>query len=447
MVVCLPLIVGWSGVAPRATGETAAVCAGRNPFTPALSAELASRYPGNRFTAAVHDLRTGCRFTLSPEARQSTASVIKITIMAATLLRAQDADRGLTAWEIAQIAPMISRSDDPSASNLWVSLGGAAGIQAALDRFGLAETTPVEPKWGASLTSAADQIDLITQVLVGPGPLDAERRATAREFLLDVVPEQRWGVTAGVPEGWRVPLKNGFFDSVAWDWRINSVGFVEDPAGSGYAAAVLSDGWPGDQPGIEAVELVSTVIADRLQRTTIPAHDFVDVPEAAYYETAVVWMLANQLTTGVSPLFFGPELAVSRSQMARFLHRLADAPEVTPRAVFDDVPIDAEYASAVTWMVDEGLTTGVTPEMFVPHAALTRAQGAAFLHRLAGSPPAPPAMFEDVPDHAYYAAAVAWMVDAGITVGRSPTTYAPTEQLTRAHIAAFLFRMAGTDQN
>ena len=242
----------------------------RDPFTADVVAEIEERWPTRRITAELEDLETGCRYSFNRENRQSTASVIKISIMAATLLRAQDEGRELTDWERSLIVPMISESDNPTASRLWVSLGGASAMRTYLDRFGLTETTPVSPKWGASITSAADHVDLITQLVIGGGPLAEPGRIQARTFLLGVVADQQWGATAGVPDAWPVPMKNGFYPSAGWAWRINTVGLVEDPHGAGWALAVLTDGWPDDEPGIEAVEFVAVAVASAMLRGRVP---------------------------------------------------------------------------------------------------------------------------------------------------------------------------------
>ena len=242
----------------------------RDPFDLAFQAQIEQRWPNNNITAEVEDLATGCRYSYNRDSRQSTASVIKISILAAVLLRAQDEGRAISDWERTNIVPMISESDDPTASALWVSLGGSSGMRAYLDRFGLTETTPVSPKWGASITSASDQVDLIQQLVVGGGPLEEPARSEARGFLLGVVADQQWGATAGVPQHWLVPMKNGFYPSAGWAWRINTVGLVEDPLGAGWALAVLTDGWSDDSPGIEAVEFVASAIASAMLKGRVP---------------------------------------------------------------------------------------------------------------------------------------------------------------------------------
>ena len=251
-----------SDVAPAAAATTGRAACEPTPFTAAFDAELRRRWPNQRFTASVHDRRTGCWYEYRPDRRITTASVLKAEILAGLLLRAQREGRGLTAWEHARVGPMISRSADPEASALWLSLGGVAGMRRVDADFGLTQTTPASP-WGLTSTSARDRTRLMEQLLYGGGPLTASYRAIARGYLLDVVASQRWGITAGVPPGTRVPMKNGFFSSRCCRWRLNSSGAVET-TGGGYVVTILSDQWPNEASGIAGVNFVSRVIAARL---------------------------------------------------------------------------------------------------------------------------------------------------------------------------------------
>ncbi len=243
------------------TGTTRARACQESPFTSGFDQEVRRRWPGRRITAAVFDTRTGCQYRYRSELRITTASVLKISIMAAVLRRAQREGRALTATERARIGPMIRTSDDPAANALWSSVGGVSGMTALDRELGLTDTRQTAP-WGLTSTSAADRNELLRQLVLGEwGPFTASTRSMARSFLLDVTPSQRWGVTAGVPSAWKVPPKNGFYPASCCGWRINTSGVVERPGGGAYVATVLSDGWSTQGQGIEAVEFVAKVIA------------------------------------------------------------------------------------------------------------------------------------------------------------------------------------------
>lgn len=235
-------------------------------FTDEVVAQLAADYPGRLLTAWVRDLRTGCDYSLNPSNRQRTASVFKVMVMAGTLLEAQNEGRPATDWEMSQLTPMITRSTNDEVRALWNHFGGSPWFKEQRDTFGLGQTRVTADDgsaWGLTTTSARDQVNLLRQVLLGQGgPLQAEYRAVALDLMTSVVPSQTWGVSAGVPSGWRVALKNGFAGAV-----INSVGWVDEPGSSpGYVVAILTSGWPNHPAGIAAVEQISRIVADAMTR-------------------------------------------------------------------------------------------------------------------------------------------------------------------------------------
>mgnify|MGYP001005472169 CR=1 FL=1 len=109
---------------------------------------------------------------------------------------------------------------------------------------------------------------------------------------------------------------------------------------------------------------------------------------------------------------------------------------------FTDVPSGSYYADAVAWAVENGITGGISADTFAPNAACTRAQAVTFLWRAAGSPEPQSAetAFTDVKPGSYYEKAVAWAVENGITKGTSDTTFSPNMTCSRAQIVAFLWR-------
>ena len=169
---------------------------------------------------------------------------------------------------------------------------------------------------------------------------------------------------------------------------------------------------------------------------------FRDVPVNAYYYDAVRWAKRNGITNGIGDGLFGSTLPCTRAQIVTFLWRAAGSPEPKSAANFTDVPASAYYARAVAWAVEAGITNGVGDNKFAPDAPCTRAQCVALLYRAAGSPKVSnTADFEDVAETAYYAGAVAWAQKHGITDGVSATRFAPDHDCTRAQIVAFLYRV------
>lgn len=171
--------------------------------------------------------------------------------------------------------------------------------------------------------------------------------------------------------------------------------------------------------------------------TVVP---FVDVPANAYYCDAVQWAVKNGITYGTSDTTFSPDASCTRAQMAAFLWRAAGCPEPKGTSSFTDVPSDAYYAKAVAWAVENGITGGVGNDKFAPDDVCTRAQMAAFLYRLAGGKAEGTGTFTDVSADAYYAEAVQWAVENGITDGVGDNRFAPDVVCTRGQMATFLYR-------
>ena len=108
---------------------------------------------------------------------------------------------------------------------------------------------------------------------------------------------------------------------------------------------------------------------------------------------------------------------------------------------FADVPADAFYAKAVAWAVENGITSGTSDGKFSPDATCTRAQSVTFLYRASGAPAVSgSAAFSDVVADAYYASAVKWAEKSGITGGIGGGLFGSDNNCTRAQIVTFLFR-------
>lgn len=172
---------------------------------------------------------------------------------------------------------------------------------------------------------------------------------------------------------------------------------------------------------------------------------FTDVHAEDYYYDAVLWAAQKGITGGMSDTLFAPNAACTRAQIVTFLWRAAGSPEPKALSSFADVPADAYYAKAVAWAVENGITEGTSDTTFAPGIICTRAQGAALLYRAAGSPTVSgSAAFTDVPADAYYADAAAWAEQKGITGGIGNGLFGPHNNCTRAQIVTFLYRMYGS---
>ena len=168
---------------------------------------------------------------------------------------------------------------------------------------------------------------------------------------------------------------------------------------------------------------------------------FIDVAEGSYYEEAIDWAVEKGITNGVSSNMFAPNDPCTRAQIVTFLWRAAGSPAPKSMSSFTDVPADAFYAKAVAWAVENGITSGTGESKFSPNATCTRAQSVTFLYRASGSPAVSgSAEFSDVATNAYYADAVAWAAKKGITTGIGGGLFGSDNDCTRGQIVTFLWR-------
>ena len=168
---------------------------------------------------------------------------------------------------------------------------------------------------------------------------------------------------------------------------------------------------------------------------------FVDVAEGSYYEEAIDWAVEKVITNGVSSNMFAPNDPCTRAQIVTFLWRAAGSPAPKSMSSFTDVSADAFYAKAVAWAVENGISSGTGEGKFSPNSTCTRAQAVTFLYRASGSPAVSgKAEFSDVSATAFYADAVAWAAKKGITTGIGGGLFGSDNDCTRGQIVTFLWR-------
>ncbi|MFE9850065.1 serine hydrolase [Streptomyces sp. NPDC005576] len=248
-----------SSRAPSAGGGTPSATASEEPRVEydALVAAAVRRVAGDaRLSVAVFDAESGAggAYESAPGQTFDTASIVKVDILAALLLTAQDEGRDPTASERASAAAMIENSDNASATRLLQVVGGESALDAANGRLGLIGTT-ASHAWGLTQTTAADQVRLLAAVFAegedADTPLSEDSRDYVQELMGQVEADQRWGVSAA---GSGSLLKNGWMPRTTTGlWDINSVGRVES-GGRSYLVAVLSDGHATQQAGVTLVE-------------------------------------------------------------------------------------------------------------------------------------------------------------------------------------------------
>ena len=168
---------------------------------------------------------------------------------------------------------------------------------------------------------------------------------------------------------------------------------------------------------------------------------FADVPADAYYAKAVEWAVKKGITNGKAYGLFGSNDPCTRGQIVTFLWRAAGspAPKGTAKVPADVLPGSYCY-DAVAWALENGITNGLADGTFGVNNTCTRGQSVTFLYRAMGTAPTTVNGFTDVAAGDFYAEAVAWAVENGVTNGTSASTFSPNAGCTRAQIVTFLFR-------
>jgi Beta-lactamase enzyme family len=235
-----------------------------DPFSAAVTGYLTGR--AGTVAAAIYDVNTGQSWTLGPGSPQATGSLVKVDILQALLARRPS---GLTAADRARARSMIENNNNAPATTLWNQAGRAVGLRSYNASVGLQQTTPSAclvcagfawPGWGLTTTTPSDQLLLLRALIDGP-LLSPAGRGYALSLMENVEPDQRWGVSAGVPPGVRVALKSAWvpLTPADTDWQINSEGWISGQ-GRDYLVAILTTGNPDEQYGIDTINTVSAML-------------------------------------------------------------------------------------------------------------------------------------------------------------------------------------------
>ena len=214
------------------------------------------------FALAVTDHRTGRTYTYNAQEEFETASVVKMEILAATLLKN---DGKLTDEQRNLADVMIRQSDNAAASALWKEIGYSDGLDKASEKFGLTGTKPDDGgSWGLTTTTVTDQAALVDAIVDDEGPL-GDANDTVTDLMGSVVDNQDWGISAAAGPTDKVILKNGWMPwSADGNWTVNSVGRITG-TDTDVTIAVLSRGSDSEAAGIHLIEDVVTMASSTLR--------------------------------------------------------------------------------------------------------------------------------------------------------------------------------------
>jgi beta-lactamase class A len=256
--------------APASAASSAVNC--KSSSHPALAARLdrdigrALRGRVSAVAVGVDDPGRGLQCWLNRSAHFDSASVVKVTILAALLHKAQDQHRYLTRTESALAEEMITESDNDAASDLWADVG-RAGLQRFLDLARMTQThLGAGPYWGLTQITAYDEVLLLRLLRNRNLVLDTRSRDYVLDLMARVIPAQRWGVPAGAPTSLTVHVKNGWLPLATHGWRIHSIGAFTGHGG-GYSIVVLTQDNPTMDYGIDTIEAIAEAINRDLNPT------------------------------------------------------------------------------------------------------------------------------------------------------------------------------------
>ncbi|WP_328839056.1 serine hydrolase [Streptomyces europaeiscabiei] len=222
-----------------------------------ITAALAKR----KGTVAVglYDRVTDTTCTLRGDTAFDSASVVKVTVLAALLYEAKKKNRYLTDRETKLATAMITKSDNASTSTLWKQLG-LTKIKAFLTAAKMTQTKPgANNYWGLTQITVRDEQRLLALLTAKNSVLSDNARAYVLKLMNKVVAGQRWGTPAGAPSTVKVHVKNGWLSRATHGWRVHSVGtFVG--GGRDYTITVLTHGNPDMQYGVNTIQGVAKAI-------------------------------------------------------------------------------------------------------------------------------------------------------------------------------------------
>ncbi len=228
-----------------------------------MAAQLTSRVHARVSSAglALTDSSTGVRCWYHSKTHFYAASVMKVTILAALLRKAQEQHRHLTEDELHAAWLMITQSDNDAANTLWFDVGHTFMVHFL--KLAKMSETELNEHWGLTLITAHDQLLLLSLISDDNPILNKDSRVYARYLMAHVTAAQRWGVPAGAPRSVLVHVKNGWLPYPGSAWEINSIGTFTTTHRS-YLIAMLTYGNPSMEYGIDTIESAAEVIQHKL---------------------------------------------------------------------------------------------------------------------------------------------------------------------------------------
>ena len=248
-------------------------CEANTPIPQTFIDTWTTEFQPTNFNVTVIDLVEGCTYSIGDSAATFPAASTGKVIVATGVLEMVAAGTLDYATVSADMELMITQSDNSAADRLFKMIGKNEAVASIANRYGLVSTT-TGGAWGTIMTNSSDQAMLLKQVVgIASSPLPEAQRATLRDLMTRVKPEQAWGAgsAGGIPELWTSAVKNGWYQSVAGDrppvglWRINTLGYVSDPSNQPrWIFTGYSNTWTTEERGISAWNAITAQLTSTL---------------------------------------------------------------------------------------------------------------------------------------------------------------------------------------
>ncbi|MEV7288142.1 serine hydrolase [Streptomyces sp. NPDC093252] len=247
--------------ASAAAAPTVACTSAKAGLAAKLKKDITAALANRKGTVAVgvHDRSTNTTCTLRASTAYDSASVVKVTVLAALLWDAKKTNRLLTTRETQLATAMITKSDNAATSTLWKQLG-MTKIKGFLTAAKMTQTKPgANGYWGLTQITVTDEQKLMKLITAKNTVLSDNARAYLTKLMSKVVSSQRWGTPYGVPSGVSVAVKNGWLQRATHGWRVHSVGTFKG-GGHDYSITVLTHGNSTMNYGITTIQGVAKAV-------------------------------------------------------------------------------------------------------------------------------------------------------------------------------------------
>ncbi|WP_432121304.1 serine hydrolase [Streptomyces sp. S1] len=286
--ILVPAVAG-AAPASAATAPQVSCTSSKAGLAAKLQKDITAALATRTGTVAIglRDRTTNTTCTLRATTSYDSASVVKVTVLAALLWDAKKTNRYLTSRESTLATAMITKSDNAATTALWNQLG-VAKVKGFLTAAGMTRTVPGSGGyWGLTQINVTDEQRLLSLVSAKNSVLSDNARAYILKLMKNVVSSQKWGTPAGAPSAVSVHVKNGWLQRATRGWRVHSIGTFQG-GGHDYTVSVLTDGNSTMNYGVTTIQAVAKAIhrdltptapaASRYTPTATPQEAYVAVP-------------------------------------------------------------------------------------------------------------------------------------------------------------------------